>query len=79
MVGEFIIEANDRLFVCKRKIRESDIKKITDWEDVLKKLYNVDRIFRKDGLLFLVKDIEDISELEVNNDWKRKVVNRPIQ
>ena len=68
MVGEFIIEANDRLFVCKRKIRESDIKKITDWEDVLKKLYNVDRIFRKDGLLFLVKDIEDISELEVNND-----------
>tara|TARA_Y100000401_G_scaffold114185_1_gene115886 strand:+ start:857 stop:1063 length:207 start_codon:yes stop_codon:yes gene_type:complete len=68
LVGEFIIEANDRLFVCKRKIRESDIKKITDWEDVLKKLYNVDRIFRKDGLLFLVKDIEDISELEVNND-----------
>ena len=79
MVGEFIIEANDKLFICKRKIRESDINKIPDWEDILKKLYNVDRIFRKDGLLFLVKDIEDISELEVSNDWKRKVVNRPIQ
>ena len=68
MVGEFIIEANDKLFICKRKIRESDINKIPDWEDILKKLYNVDRIFRKDGLLFLVKDIEDISELEVSND-----------
>lgn len=76
MVGEFIIEANDRLFICKRKIRESDINKIPDWEDVLRKLYNVDRIFRKDGLLFLVKDIE---EVEVTNDWKRKVVNRTIQ
>ena len=65
MVGEFIIEANDRLFICKRKMRESDINKITDWEDVLRKLYNVDRIFRKDGLLFLVKDIE---EAEVTND-----------
>ena len=65
MVGEFIIEANDRLFICKRKIRESDINKIPDWEDVLRKLYNVDRIFRKDGLLFLVKDIE---EAEVTND-----------
>ena len=65
MVGEFIIEANDRLFICKRKIRESDINKIPDWEDVLRKLYNVDRIFRKDGLLFLVKDIE---EAEMNND-----------
>ena len=76
MVGEFIIEANDRLFICKRKIRESDINKIPDWEGVLRKLYNVDRIFRKDGLLFLVKDIE---EAEVVNDWKRKVVNRTIQ
>ena len=76
MVGEFIIEANDRLFICKRKIRESDINKIPEWEDVLRKLYNVDRIFRKDGLLFLVKDIE---EAEVVNDWKRKVVNRTIQ
>ena len=76
MVGEFIIEANDRLFICKRKIRESDINKIPDWEDVLRKLYNVDRIFRKDGLLFLVKDIE---EAEVTNDWTWKVVNRPIQ
>ena len=65
MVGEFIIEANDRLFICKRKIRESDINKIPEWEDVLRKLYNVDRIFRKDGLLFLVKDIE---EAEVIND-----------
>ena len=64
MVGEFIIEANDKLFICKRKIRESDIKKISDWEDVLKKLYSVDRIFRKDGLLFLVKDIEDVTELQ---------------
>ena len=76
MVGEFIIEANDRLFICKRKIRESDINKIPDWEDILRKLYNVDRIFRKDGLLFLVKDIE---EVEVINDWKRKVANRTIQ
>jgi hypothetical protein len=65
LVGEFIIEANDRLFICKRKIRESDINKIPEWEDVLRKLYNVDRIFRKDGLLFLVKDIE---EAEVIND-----------
>jgi len=65
LVGEFIIEANDRLFICKRKIRESDIKKIPEWEEVLRKLYNVDRIFRKDGLLFLVKDIE---EVEVTND-----------
>tara|TARA_Y100000004_G_scaffold116712_1_gene131226 strand:- start:376 stop:573 length:198 start_codon:yes stop_codon:yes gene_type:complete len=65
LVGEFIIEANDRLFICKRKIRESDVNKIPDWEDVLRKLYNVDRIFRKDGLLFLVKDIKDV---EVIND-----------
>ena len=79
MVGEFIIEANDRLFICKRKIRESDINKIPDWEDVLRKLYNVDRIFRKDGLLFLVKDIDDVTELEVNNDWTWKEINRSIQ
>lgn len=63
MINKFIIETNDQLFVCERKIYDNHVTKIEGWEDILKALYNVDRIFRKDGLLFLVKDIDEISEI----------------
>jgi len=39
------------------------VNKVEGWEDLLKALYDVDRIFRKDGLLFLVQDVDEVSEI----------------
>ena len=63
MVGEFIIETGGRMYVCKRQLKDHHITKIEGWEEVLKTLYKIDRIFRRDGQLFLVKDIDDVTEL----------------
>ena len=63
MVGEFIIETDGQMYVCKRQFKDHHITKIEGWEEVLKTLYRIDRIFRKDGQLFLVKDIDDVTEL----------------
>ena len=51
------------MFICKRQFKDHHIKKIEGWEEVLKTLYKIDRIFRKDGQLFLVQDIDDVTEL----------------
>jgi hypothetical protein len=63
LINKFIIETNDQLFVCKRRIHDHHITKVEGWEGLLKTLYNVDRIFRKNGLLFLVQDIDEVSEI----------------
>ena len=51
------------MYVCKRQLKDHHITKIEGWEEVLKTLYKIDRIFRRDGQLFLVKDIDDVTEL----------------
>jgi len=63
LLNKFIIETDDKLFVCKRKIYDHHVNKVEGWEDLLKALYDVDRIFRKDGLLFLVQDVDEVSEI----------------
>ena len=63
MLNKFVIETGDKLYLCIRRLKEDHIKKIDGWEDILKSLYKADRIFKKDGLLFLVQDIQDATEL----------------
>tara|TARA_R110002153_G_scaffold64821_4_gene173724 strand:+ start:9585 stop:9776 length:192 start_codon:yes stop_codon:yes gene_type:complete len=63
LLGGFIIETGDKLYVCVRQLKDQYINKVEGWEDLLKTFYNVDRIFRKNDNLFLVRDIDDVTEL----------------
>jgi len=55
---------NDILYKIVRTLKDEHINKIDEWEDVLLKLYHGDKIFKKDGILYVVSVINEVTELK---------------
>ena len=58
------ITQNDILYKVERTLKDEHVNKIDEWEDVLLKLYNGDKIFKKDGVLYIVSVIDDVVIVE---------------
>ena len=55
---------NDILYKIVRTLKDEHINKIDEWEDVLLKLYHGDKIFKRDGILYVVSIINEVQELK---------------
>ncbi len=55
-----VVKIDDKLYKVKRTFPESKIKMIDGWVDVLRTLYHIDIVFKRDGILYLCQTIDDL-------------------
>ena len=55
-----IINIHGKLYKIKRILKTDSIKMIDGWADVLRTLYHIDMVFRRDGILYLCQTIDDL-------------------
>ena len=55
-----IMNVHGKLYKVKREFPEDRIKMIDGWVEALRALYKADIIFRKDGLLYVCENIDDV-------------------
>ena len=54
------ISIHDKMYIVKRTFPDSRIKMIDGWVDVLRTLYHIDIVFKKDGVLYLCQTVDDL-------------------
>jgi len=61
MIHEFI-EQGGSLYVTVRKVKESSEPIIDTWKEHLR----VDKVFRKDGMLYFCRSVDDVEFTEIH-------------
>jgi len=61
-MNDRVIEINDKLYIVKRTISESQVKGDTEALKIWTQLLGCDRSFKNNGTYYIVKDITDIKE-----------------
>ena len=54
-----LIQIGDRMYGVVRTIKDKHINKIEGWKETLLELYRADNVYAKDGVLYVVRRIED--------------------
>ena len=54
-----LIQVGDRMYSVVRTIKDSYVRKIDGWKATMLELYNADNVYAKDGVLYVVRTIDD--------------------
>lgn len=54
-----LIQIGDRMYEVVRTIKDKHVRKIDGWKDTILRLYRADNVYAKDGVLYVVRAIED--------------------
>ena len=54
-----LIQIGDRMYGVVRTIKDKHVNKIEGWKETLLELYRADNVYAKDGVLYVVRRIED--------------------
>ena len=54
-----LIQIGDRMYGVVRTIKDKHVNKIEGWKETLLELYRADNVYAKDGILYVVRRVED--------------------
>ena len=54
-----LIQIGDRMYQVVRTIKDKYVNKIDGWKATMLELYRADNVYAKDGVLYVVRRIED--------------------
>lgn len=66
-MNDRVIEINDKLYIVKRTISETQVKGDTEALKIWTQMLGCDRSFKNNGTYYIVKDITDINYEQITN------------